>query len=341
MSARACGSPRPSSASPERTRRCWCRWSTAARRSACWPRSIAAPEQRAVHRGGRAAAADVRRQRRERGRDGAERARPTGCGARSRPPTPSGGAGRASSTTRRCRGSGAAGAALLRAAARGPRTSTSGDARGDRGDRERDREPARDHHRPASRRARRPRAARGDRGADRAPPRATEPRSRASSTSPDPRPARRLDAELETTVYRLMQEAFTNVVKHAQAEQRAGGSAKPTASSGSRCDDDGVGFAADAQTGIRSRRDARARLSGGGTLEISSDERGTIVKARLPARVRAAASDAGTLARRAGRVLATAHSPTRITAPASIRRAAARPRPPARVTRPAERRHAG
>ena len=37
----ACGSLRASSGSPTRTRRCWCRWSTAARRWGCWRRSTA------------------------------------------------------------------------------------------------------------------------------------------------------------------------------------------------------------------------------------------------------------------------------------------------------------
>ncbi len=96
---------------------------------------------------------------------------------------------------------------------------------------------------------------------------------------------RRLDPELETTVYRLVQESLTNVVKHA----RANAVHVLVAASPERVTvevrDDGVGFDVDHRTdgfglaGIRERT-----YLAGGTLEIESGEHGTIVRAALPTR---------------------------------------------------------
>jgi signal transduction histidine kinase len=103
---------------------------------------------------------------------------------------------------------------------------------------------------------------------------------------PDPaRDDRRLAPELETTVYRLIQEALTNVAKHA-------GASRVTVTAGVdhghvriEVTDNGRGFAADGITagfGLTGMRE-RAALAGG-TVDISSDRGGTAVTAVLPSR---------------------------------------------------------
>ncbi len=101
-----------------------------------------------------------------------------------------------------------------------------------------------------------------------------------------------LDQELETTVYRLVQEALTNVSKHSGAR-----TAQVTVTAGPRAltvevRDDGGGFDPGVATtgyGLAGMRE-RVYLVGG-TLEVSSDPAtGTTVRARLP--VRPAASRA-------------------------------------------------
>jgi signal transduction histidine kinase len=92
-----------------------------------------------------------------------------------------------------------------------------------------------------------------------------------------------LDPELENTVYRLIQEALTNVVKHAHAS-----SVKVTAVASNKhvtveIEDDGVGFDAQARTegfGLAGMRE-RAYLAGG-TLRIDSGERGSVLQFALP-----------------------------------------------------------
>jgi two-component system, NarL family, sensor histidine kinase DevS len=89
--------------------------------------------------------------------------------------------------------------------------------------------------------------------------------------------------ELETTVYRLVQEALTNVVKHAHAS-----SAQVTVRSTDgeivvEVSDDGTGFDPETATsgfGLAGMRE-RAYLAGG-TLEVSSTGDGTVLRARLP-----------------------------------------------------------
>jgi signal transduction histidine kinase len=101
---------------------------------------------------------------------------------------------------------------------------------------------------------------------------------------PDPkRGGAGLDPELETTIYRLVQEALTNVVKHAQASA-------VNVSIGLSGDhiivevqDDGVGFDVGGRTagfGLAGMRE-RVYLVGG-TLEIESGDWGTHARARLP-----------------------------------------------------------
>lgn len=92
-----------------------------------------------------------------------------------------------------------------------------------------------------------------------------------------------LDAELQTTVYRLLQEALTNVAKHAQARHVRVAVEQRGDELLIEVRDDGAGFAIDAQTagfGLAGMRE-RASLAGG-RLQIASDERGTLVRAHLP-----------------------------------------------------------
>jgi signal transduction histidine kinase len=93
----------------------------------------------------------------------------------------------------------------------------------------------------------------------------------------------RLDLEIESTVYRLVQEALTNIDKHANARNvrvavTASGDAVTV-----EVQDDGVGFVPDAAgagfglTGMRERV-----FLAGGTLRIDSDQGGTQLRAELP-----------------------------------------------------------
>jgi signal transduction histidine kinase len=102
---------------------------------------------------------------------------------------------------------------------------------------------------------------------------------------PDPeRGGAGLDPELETTVYRLVQEALANVVKHARATIVRVSVGLTDGEVVVSVQDDGVGFDAGAQTagfGLAGMRE-RVYLAGG-TLEITSDPGGSVVRARLPA----------------------------------------------------------
>jgi len=91
--------------------------------------------------------------------------------------------------------------------------------------------------------------------------------------------------ELETTIYRLLQEGLTNVVKHAEADvvrvrlQRVGAQVLV------EVQDNGRGFDISASTdgfGLPGLRE-RVYLAGG-TLELESGPHGTLVRAVLPAR---------------------------------------------------------
>ena len=102
---------------------------------------------------------------------------------------------------------------------------------------------------------------------------------------PDPAAGgERLAPEIETTVYRLVQEALTNIVKHAHATR-----VEVTVMAVAGCvtveiRDDGIGFSTDARTsgfGLAGMRE-RVYLVGG-TLELESGEDGgTTVHAALP-----------------------------------------------------------
>jgi signal transduction histidine kinase len=93
----------------------------------------------------------------------------------------------------------------------------------------------------------------------------------------------RLPPEVETTVYRLVQESLTNVTKHARARRvqvqlrEAGGALHV------RVADDGTGFDPDAPSsgfGVLGMRE-RVELAGG-ELHIERGNPGTVVRARLP-----------------------------------------------------------
>jgi signal transduction histidine kinase len=91
------------------------------------------------------------------------------------------------------------------------------------------------------------------------------------------------DAELESTVYRLVQEALTNVAKHARADSvrvAIGGSDGEVSI---EVQDDGSGFDTATKTEGFGLAGMRERVSlAGGTLEISSGEQGTLVQVCLP-----------------------------------------------------------
>jgi signal transduction histidine kinase len=110
---------------------------------------------------------------------------------------------------------------------------------------------------------------------------------------PDP-PAgeHRLAEDLETTVYRLVQEALTNVAKHAQASRVRVSIGEADGQLRIEVRDDGAGF--DPETaghgfGLAGMQE-RVMLAGG-TLSVESCERGTSVRACLPARHRESAPD--------------------------------------------------
>jgi two-component system, NarL family, sensor histidine kinase DevS len=92
-----------------------------------------------------------------------------------------------------------------------------------------------------------------------------------------------LDRQLETTIYRLIQESLTNITKHARADHVR---VSLTAVDGEvriEVQDDGVGFDPGTRTsgfGLAGMRE-RVYLAGG-SLELESGESGTLVKVRLP-----------------------------------------------------------
>ena len=95
----------------------------------------------------------------------------------------------------------------------------------------------------------------------------------------------RLPAELETTLYRVVQEALTNVVKHAGAEHVSIVVAKRNRQVIATIDDDGRGFSEkevrEDALGLIGMRERLALL--GGTLNVSSEPGGgTTVSAQAP-----------------------------------------------------------
>jgi signal transduction histidine kinase len=103
----------------------------------------------------------------------------------------------------------------------------------------------------------------------------------------------RLQEDLETAVYRLVQEALTNVTKHACASRVRVAVSESGGELLVEVQDDGAGFAPETTTGGGfGLAGMRERVSlAGGTLSVESGEQGTSVRARLPARHREPAPD--------------------------------------------------
>jgi len=100
-----------------------------------------------------------------------------------------------------------------------------------------------------------------------------------------------LAPELETTIYRLIQEALTNVIKHAHASTVRVLVAVVEADMVIEVQDDGRGFDTGAHSDGFGLAGIRERVYlAGGTLELESGEGGTLVRAQLPARAAAAAA---------------------------------------------------
>jgi len=92
-----------------------------------------------------------------------------------------------------------------------------------------------------------------------------------------------LDSEIESTAYRLVQEALTNVAKHAGAKSVRVVVGADSDELHIEVEDDGAGFDPDAVTGGFGLAGMRERVTlAGGDLSISSGEHGTLVKACLP-----------------------------------------------------------
>jgi signal transduction histidine kinase len=90
-------------------------------------------------------------------------------------------------------------------------------------------------------------------------------------------------AELEGTVYRLVQEALTNVAKHARADSVRVAISGSDEEVSIEVQDDGTGFDTATKTAGFGLAGMRERVGlAGGTLEISSGEQGTLVRVCLP-----------------------------------------------------------
>jgi signal transduction histidine kinase len=104
----------------------------------------------------------------------------------------------------------------------------------------------------------------------------------------------RFESEIESTVYRLVQESLTNIVRHANARTVHVTVTASMSTVSVEVEDDGVGFTPDTQAsgfGLASMRE-RVLLAGG-TMAIDSVAGRTIVRARLPARRRGDAAGSG------------------------------------------------
>ena len=108
---------------------------------------------------------------------------------------------------------------------------------------------------------------------------------------PAPASGTKLAPELETTVYRFIQEALTNVIKHARATTVRVSAQLVDDRLVLEVQDDGAGFDPSAQStgfGLAGMRE-RVYLAGG-TLDVQSGEDGTVLRAELPANAAAGAS---------------------------------------------------
>jgi signal transduction histidine kinase len=101
----------------------------------------------------------------------------------------------------------------------------------------------------------------------------------------------RLEEELESTVYRLVQEALTNVAKHARANRVRVAVSESNGELLIEVQDDGAGFDPDAGSHGFGLAGMHERVSlAEGTLSIDSGEQGTVVRACLPVRRRGQAA---------------------------------------------------
>jgi signal transduction histidine kinase len=102
---------------------------------------------------------------------------------------------------------------------------------------------------------------------------------------PDPSAGeQRLAEDLETTVYRLVQEALSNIAKHAHANRVRVAVSEADGLLRIEVQDDGGGFDPETAShgfGLAGMQE-RVTLAGG-TLSVDSGERGTVLSARLPA----------------------------------------------------------
>jgi signal transduction histidine kinase len=97
----------------------------------------------------------------------------------------------------------------------------------------------------------------------------------------------RLEPEIESTVYRLVQEAVTNVVKHADAHNMRVEVIAREDQVHVLVQDDGAGFRVDDRTSGFGLAGMRERVFVvGGTLAVDAGPGGTAVRASLPARAR-------------------------------------------------------
>jgi signal transduction histidine kinase len=95
----------------------------------------------------------------------------------------------------------------------------------------------------------------------------------------------RLDDDLETAVYRLLQEALTNVAKHAEASAVRVAVREAEGELSIEVHDDGAGFDPATTSDGFGLAGMHERVSlAGGTLTVESGAQGTLVSARLPVR---------------------------------------------------------
>lgn len=93
------------------------------------------------------------------------------------------------------------------------------------------------------------------------------------------------DAELETTIYRIVQETLMNVVKHARASTVRVFIDQSDREVIIAVNDDRIGFDVGAPTAGHGLAGMRERVYlANGALELESTERGTRARIRLPAR---------------------------------------------------------
>lgn len=103
-------------------------------------------------------------------------------------------------------------------------------------------------------------------------------------TLPETRSDGERGRDLETTIYRVVQESLTNIAKHARAESARVRVACNDHEITIEVEDDGVGFDSNRVASGFGLAGIRERVSlAGGTVEVRSSARGTAVSARLPA----------------------------------------------------------